>query len=106
VSVERELPPPVPPEEYGGDQRIGWWITGTLCILAGWVGAVLGNLALHRLAPSGGWHFGPFWIGPSMGPYAWALLGIGVGVGIFGVVLFHLARRSAPGRFVLPGYPY
>lgn len=98
--------PPVPPEERGGDERIGWWITGTLLLLVGWVGGVAANLALHRLAPASGWRIGPWWIGPTMGPYAWAVFGFGVAVGLFGLVLYGLARNAPRGKIVLPGYPY
>jgi hypothetical protein len=98
--------PPVPPEDAGGDERIGWWITGALCILFGWVGAVAANLLAHLEAPSGGWNLGPWWIGPAMGPYAWTTLGFGVAIGAFGVVMFHLASQAHRGPFVLPGYPY
>jgi hypothetical protein len=98
--------PPVPEQDPGGDQRIGWWITGILCVLVGWAGAIATNLVLHRLAPTGGWRIGGIWIGSAMGPYAWTILGIGAAVGGFGVVLFHLARQSPRGPFVLPGHAY
>ena len=98
--------PPVPPEDHGGDERIGWWVAGTLCLLGGWVGAVVLNLYLHHVAPAGGSRFGPVWIGPTMGPFAWTVFAGGVGAGLFGVVLCYLASRAPRGRFVLPGQPY
>jgi hypothetical protein len=104
--VDLHESPAVPPEPEGGNPRIGWAITGALALLAGWVGAVGGNLALHRLAPASGWTIGPWWIGRTMGPYAWTTFGIGLAVGAFGAVLLYLASRSPRGPFVLPGYPY
>jgi hypothetical protein len=98
--------PPVPPDDPGGDQRIGWWITGVLCVVMGWGVAVMENLILHLTASHVGFDLGPWWVGPTMGPYAWAVLAIGLFVGGFGIVLFHLASKSAPGPFRLPGYPY
>ena len=98
--------PAVPDEPSGGDERIGWTIAGVLAVLAGWVGGVAGNLLAHRLAPPAGWTVGPVWIGPSMGPYAWAVFGLGLGVGAFGVVLLYLASRATRGPFVLPGATY
>lgn len=96
----------MPPEDHGGDERIGWWVSGALCVVGGWVGAVALNLYLHRVAPSDGSMVGPVWIGPTMGPYAWAVLGGGVGAGLFGLVLFYLASRAPKGPFVLPGRAY
>jgi hypothetical protein len=106
AEVDVHEAPPVPPEDPGADERIGWWATGALCLLVGWAGAVVGNVLAHVLAPSGGWSFYGLWIGRTMGPYAWAVLGIGLAVGAYGIVLFHLARHSPRGRFVLPGYSY
>ncbi len=97
---------PVPAEDPGGDERLGYWISGILCGLSGWGGGVAANLLLHHLAPSGGWRWAFLVIGPAMGPYAWATLGIGAVVGAFMPVLFHLARQSPRGPFRLPGYPY
>ncbi|MGI0151003.1 MAG: hypothetical protein ACREC5_03590 [Thermoplasmata archaeon] len=98
--------PPVPAEDPGGDVRLGFWITGTLCLVVGWIVGVAANLLLHHAAPSGGWRLGTIWIGPAMGPYAWATFAFGIVVGLFGIVLYHLARGSPPGPFRLPGHPY
>ena len=98
--------PPVPPEDHGGDVRIGWRIAGGLSVLAGWGGAVVLNLLAHQYAPAGGSMWGPIWVGPTVGSYAWAVFGIGIGVGIFGVVMLYLAGRAPRGPFVLPGYSY
>lgn len=104
--TEPAMTPPVPPEERGGNERIGWQIAGTLELVGGWGVADLANLLLHHFAPAGGERFGPVYIGPVFGPYAEAVFGIGLGIGAFGLVLLHLARRAAPGPFVLPGPPY
>jgi hypothetical protein len=104
--ADSEDSPPVPPSDPGGDERIGWWISGTLCIVFGWGVAVAENLLLHWTATTTGFTVGPWWIGPTMGPFAWTVFGIGLAVGGFGVVLLHLASKSLPGPFRLPGYPY
>lgn len=98
--------PPVPPQDHGGNYRIGWQATGVLCLVVGWLFAIAINLAAHVTAPSGGHRLFGIFVGPSMGPYGWTVLGIGLAVGFFGIVLLHLARTSPPGRFILPGYPY
>ncbi len=106
AEVDVHNTPPVPPQEEGGNLTIGWRATGLLCLLLGWGGAVLLNLLLHRIAPAGGSRYLGVWIGPGFGPYAQALLGIGAAIGLFGIVLLYLARRSPGGPFILPGYPY
>ncbi|HEV2316921.1 MAG TPA: hypothetical protein VGV89_05030 [Thermoplasmata archaeon] len=98
--------PPLPPEDPGGDLRLGWRIAGALSIVGGWGVAVVANLLLHAYAPSAGWTWGPWWIGQTIGPYAWALFGIGIAVGLFGVVMLYLARNAPRGPFVLPGVAY
>jgi hypothetical protein len=103
---EAEERPPVPPEDPGGDERIGWWITGALCLVFGWGVAAALNWVLHRVAGSTGFLLGPWWIGPAMGDYAWTVFGIGVAVGGFGIVLLHLASKAVPGPFRLPGFAY
>ncbi len=96
-----------PPEEYGGDERLGWEIAGGVLIFFGWGVAVVVNLLVHALAPAGGerWAWG-VWIGPQMGGFAWITFGIGLFAGTMGAVFLYLARSSARGPFVLPGYDY
>ncbi|MCI4335500.1 MAG: hypothetical protein L3K04_07750 [Thermoplasmata archaeon] len=103
---ELEERPPVPEADEGGNVRIGWTAAGVLFLLGGLGGLVLGNLLAHRLAPAAGVRYGPWWVGPALGPYAWAILALGLIMGVLGAVLLWLAHRSPRGRFVLPGYPY
>lgn len=98
--------PPVPEPDEGGDVRIGWAAGGTLFIVVGFGGLVLGNYLVHRLAPAGGLRFGPWWIDSSLGPYAWALLVLGLLMTALGAILLYLSRRATPGPFRLPGYAY
>jgi hypothetical protein len=98
--------PPVPPTDEGGDARLGWLSAGVLFLVVGAGGLVGANLLLHRIAASGGSHFGPVWIGPSIGPYAWAVVVLGLLLSALGGVLLALGLRAPKGRFVLPGYPY
>ncbi len=98
--------PAVPAFDAGGDERVGWWITGGLLLLLGWGLGVVANIAAHLLAPSGGLAIGPLRVFPSFGAFAWITFGIGVFAGAVGVGLLWLARQSPRGPVVLPGYPY
>ena len=104
--VDLQESPAVPPEPTGGNERIGWTITGILCLVVGWAFGVAGNLLAHRYAPAHGWSLGPWWIGPALGAYAWATFGVGLAVGAFGVVLLYLAARAPRGPLLLPGATY
>jgi hypothetical protein len=99
--------PATPPEDHGGDDRIGLEVAGTLLIVLGWGLGFLANLLLHAVAPKSGWViFGVVRIFPTLGPYAWATFGLGLVTGAIGVVFLFLSRGSAKGPFVLPGYDY
>ena len=98
--------PAVPPFDPQGDERAGYLSAGTLLIVLGWGFAVVVNLVLHALAPSGGhWIMGVF-LGRSFGDYAWAVLGLGLVTGALGATLIGIGRSSPKGRLVLPGYDY
>lgn len=98
--------PAVPPEDRGGDERIGYWAGGIFLILVGWGLGVVANIVLHRMAPSGGELVGPWRIYPTLGVYALGLVGLGAVAGLVGAFMLWLARRSPRGKFVLPGYSY
>jgi hypothetical protein len=98
--------PAVPPEDRGGDARIGYRAGGIFLILVGWGVGILANLLLHSMAPSTGELVGPWRIYPTLGVYALGLAGLGAVAGIVGVFMLWLAQRSPPGKFVLPGYSY
>jgi hypothetical protein len=98
-----EETPAVPPFDPGGDVRLGYFAAGGTLVALGWGLGVTVNLLLHLLAPAGGHRLWHVFVGPSLGPYAWATLGLGVFSGAFGVVLLILGRNSARGPFVLPG---
>ncbi|MCI4346741.1 MAG: hypothetical protein L3K07_08350 [Thermoplasmata archaeon] len=104
--TELEESPPVPPADEGADTRIGWIAAGVLFLVAGAGGLIGLNLLLHRIATGSGSRWGPVWIGPTLGPYAWAVVVLGLLFTALGAVLLALGLRSPKGRFVLPGYPY
>jgi hypothetical protein len=95
--------PAVPPFDPKGDVRIGYYLAGAILIAVGWGLGVVLNVALHLMAPAGGHRLEHVYFGPSLGPYAWATLGLGLFTGGFGVVLLALGRSSPAGPFVLPG---
>ncbi|MCI4353386.1 MAG: hypothetical protein L3K14_08435 [Thermoplasmata archaeon] len=98
--------PAVPPEDRGGDERIGYRVGGVLLLTIGpGLGVVL-NIALHRMAPATGQAIGPWRIYPALGSYAWGVVALGLIAGVVGIVMLWLAQRSPPGKFVLPGYSY
>jgi hypothetical protein len=98
--------PAVPPEDRGGDERLGYWAGGTFLILIGWGLGVIANIVVHRMAPSTGEVIGPWRIYPTLGVYALGLVGLGAVAGVVGVFMLWLASRSPRGKFVLPGYTY
>jgi hypothetical protein len=98
--------PAVPPFDPGGDERLGYFVAGTLLVLVGWVGGVALNLALHSMAGPGGLPIGPVRIDSTLGLFAQLTLGIGAFTGLIGVGILALGWRSRKGPLVLPGYPY
>lgn len=98
--------PAVPPTDFGGDARLGYFIAGGLLIAVGWACAVGLNLLLHMWAGSGGLSLLGHRITSTLGPYAWATVAFGLFTGAMGVVLLALGRVSPKGRAVLPGYDY
>lgn len=104
--VDVQETPAVPPTDYGGDARAGYFLAGAVLITLGWVVAVVLNLLLHSWAGSGGMSFFGHRITSTLGPYAWATFGLGLVTGAMGVVLLALGRASPKGRLVLPGYDY
>ncbi len=104
--VDLQETPATPPEDYGGDLRIGWQITGAILVAVGWGGGVVANLVAHIMAPSSGLTLLWVHVYPTMGAYSLAILGMGLFAGLFGVVLWILGRSSPRGPFVLPGYDY
>jgi hypothetical protein len=101
--VDLQETPAVPPFDPKGDVRLGFAIGGGILVAIGWGCGVALNLVLHHFAPGGGHRLWNVWIGPSLGPYAWAVLGLGLFTGVFGLVLVLLARDAPKGPFVLPG---
>jgi len=105
VTDLREMPA-TPPFDPQGDVRLGYFLAGGLLVAVGWGIAVVGNVLAHRYAPAGGFRVGHAYFGPTLGPYAWAVLGLGLFTGALGVVLLFLGRAAPKGPVVLPGYDY
>jgi hypothetical protein len=98
--------PAVPPEERGGDERIGYRAGGILLLVVGWGLGVIANVVVHWLAPSGGEVLGPWRVYPTLGVYALGVVGLGAVAGVVGIFMLWLAQRAPRGKFVLPGYSY
>ncbi|MEM0129188.1 MAG: hypothetical protein QXG65_03375 [Thermoplasmata archaeon] len=98
--------PPTPPVDEGADARFGMMAAGLLLLVLGAGFGVIANLLVHRLAPASGMPILWVRVGPSLGPYAWAVLGLGLFATVIGGVLVGIARGMPRGRFVLPGYSY
>jgi len=104
--VDLQETPAVPPFDPRGDERRGYFIAGGLLVFLGWGLGVVANALLHLLAGNGGMRIAGVYFGPTLGPYAWATLGLGLATGVMGVVMILLARVSPKGAIVLPGYDY
>ncbi len=96
--------PAVAPYDARGDPRLGYFLGGGLLVALGWGLGVGVDLALHWLAPGGGFRLFGVYFGRRLGDYAWATIGLGLFAGAMGVVLLALGRSSPKGPFVLPGY--
>jgi hypothetical protein len=98
--------PAVAPEDEGGNERFGLQIAGGLGIFVGWGLGVFLNVLLHASARHGGRVLGWVRIYPTLGPYAWAVLLVGLFTGLFGVGVLWVSRDSPRGAAVLPGTTY
>jgi hypothetical protein len=98
--------PAVAPEDEGGNARAGLQIAGAIGIFVGWGVGVFLNVLLHASAHPGGRVIGWVRIFPSLGPYAWAVLLVGLFTGLFGVGLLWVSRDARPGPLRLPGASY
>jgi hypothetical protein len=104
--VDLQESPAVPPTDEGGDERYGYLAAGGTLIFLGWGLGVLVNLLLHAMAGSNGMVVGWIRITSTLGPYAWAVFGLGIVTGAIGVGLLLVARATPKGLFVLPGADY
>jgi hypothetical protein len=98
--------PATPPESYGADTRAGYIAGGMLLLILGWGAGIILNVLVHSLAPSGGQSFGPFWIYPTLGPYAWGVAVLGFFTGALGSAMLAIGWSTPDGPLVLPGYAY
>jgi hypothetical protein len=98
--------PAVEPEDEGGNARFGMQIAGAIGIFVGWGLGVFLNLLLHASARGGSRVVGWVRIYPTLGPYAWSVLLVGLFTGLFGVALLWASRESRSGPVVLPGTTY
>jgi hypothetical protein len=98
--------PATPPEDYRGDERAGYLGAGLLLLVLGWGAGDLLNLLVHAHAPAGGQAFGPFWIFPTFGPFAWGVAVLGFFAGALGAAMLGIGWSMPNDRLVLPGYSY
>lgn len=98
--------PATPPEEYQGDARAGYLAGGFLLLVLGWGVGVLANLLVHALASATGHAFGPFWIYPTWGVWAYGVAILGFFAGALGAAMLSLGWSMPEGPLVLPGYSY
>ena len=99
--------PAVAPEDEGGNARAGFVVAGSLLIFVGWGLGVFLNVLLHESAHAGGRVLDGFVrIYPTLGPYAWSLLGLGLFAGVLGVAMIWLRRDETRGPLRLPGTSY
>jgi hypothetical protein len=104
--VDLQETPATPPFDPGGDERFGYYVAGGGLLFLGWFLGVVVNLLLHWEARSGAFRVWFVHFGPTLGPYAWAVFGLGLGAGALGVALLGVARATPRGPLVLPGADY
>jgi hypothetical protein len=104
--VDVQETPATPPFDGKGDERIGYFVAGGVLIFLGWGLGVVVNVLLHWAARSGSFVLWTVHFGPTLGPYAWAVFGLGLVAGIVGGGLIGLAFSTPGGPFVLPGADY
>lgn len=98
--------PAVAPEDEGGNEKLGFQVAAAIGIFVGWGVGVFLNLLLHASAHAGGRVIGWVRIYPTLGPYAWAVLLVGLFTGLFGLGLLWVARASKSGPVRWPGTTY
>ena len=104
--VDLEERPATPPFDSKGDERLGYFIAGGTLIFLGWVLGVFVNVLLHWEARTGPFQFWSVHFGAALGPYAWAVFGLGLGTGVVGAALLLEGLQTPSGAFVLPGPDY
>jgi len=104
--VDLEETPATPPFDPKGDERTGYFIAGGTLVFMGWVLGGVVNLLLHWEARTGPFEVWSVHFGPTLGPYAWAVFGLGLGTGAVGAALLAVGRATPRGAFALPGADY
>ncbi|MCI4364626.1 MAG: hypothetical protein L3K10_00965 [Thermoplasmata archaeon] len=104
--VDLQETPATPPFDPGGDERIGYFVSGATLLFLGWVLGVALNLLLHWEARMGPFQLWGVHFGPSLGPFAWAVFGLGLVTGALGAAILAVGRSATKGPFVLPGADY
>jgi hypothetical protein len=104
--VDVQETPATPPFDGKGDDRKGFVVAGATLIVLGWFFGMVVNVLLHWAARSGAYQIWTVHIGYAIGPYAWAVFGLGLVTGALGAGILLEAQYEPKGAFVLPGADY
>jgi hypothetical protein len=98
--------PATPPFDGKGDDRTGLLLAGASLVVLGWFLGMFVNVLLHWEARSGAYLLWTVHIGYAIGPYAWAVFGLGLVTGALGAGILVEAQYAPKGPLVLPGQDY
>jgi hypothetical protein len=84
-----------------GNRRAGYFVAGSVLLLAGLGGAILLNLLLHAIAPASGFDLYFFRVYPGWSAYATVAAGIGLLATLVGSGMFYLGWTTPRGKLYL-----